>query len=589
MVDACAEGLQLWKLAAEFFKDIPLADLRAKMLLTNLERFGEIIFSKPEVAELDAGIDHVPNLRVLLAGMSDETSLRKVVDVDMVAHVAVERLDGAAMSQARATSAVAPAPAWSPAPSIPSQSESTSQTEPAPQAMLQAEPQAEPRQSAPRAGGPVADTVRVDTAKLDSLLNAAGELVITKARIAQLAESFTTYLRLMDAGLAEVLGGDGATDARRVERRKEATERWMELFRKTQHEAQNLRDAAIVLHRHAGLVQDVSMQMRMVPIGPLFQRFHRLVRDVSKQRGKSAKLLLEGESTELDKKLIDELTDPLTHMIRNSVDHGLEEPAERVAAGKAEQGTIRLDAYHEGGQICIRIRDDGKGLSVKRIREKIVENNLLPRAEAEKLSDAEAIQYIFRPGFSTAAQVTNISGRGVGMDIVSSKIAELKGKVEVETVAGEGTTFVIRLPLTLAMIQGLLVEIGGAKYAIPLESVREIVDIRAGGLRRVQGKGLVIFIREQVVPVVDLGQSVGIRTPPGGCKEETRGVVTKGAGELFIIPVDRVIGEEEIVVKGLSSEFSAVKGISGATILGDGSIALIFDIPSVGELCGVRR
>ena len=219
---------------------------------------------------------------------------------------------------------------------------------------------------------------------------------------------------------------------------------------------------------------------------------------------------------------------------------------------------------------------------------KAVENGLLSRAEADKLPEADMIQFIFRPGFSTAAQVTNISGRGVGMDIVKSKITELKGKVDVETAPGKGTTFVIRLPLTLAMIQALLVEIGGAKYALPLESVREIVALRPDELHHIQGKGLVIFIREQPVSVVNLGRGVKIRNADT-LNGEAKGVVAKGAGESFIIPVERVIGEEEIVVKGLSSEFASVKGISGATILGDGSIALIFDIPMIGELCGGRR
>jgi two-component system chemotaxis sensor kinase CheA len=338
----------------------------------------------------------------------------------------------------------------------------------------------------------------------------------------------------------------------------------------------------VVLHRHTSDLQASVMRIRMVPIGPLFQRFHRLVRDLARDRDRQARLETAGEATELDKRLIDELADPLTHLIRNAVDHGLEPPEARRAAGKPEQGTVRLEAFHEGGQICIRVRDDGKGLDAERIRAKAVRNGLCTAEAAERLGPAETYALIFEPGFSTAESVTNISGRGVGMDIVRSKVNELKGRIEIESTPGQGTAFTIRLPLTLAMIDALLVEVGGGRYALPLESVREIVELAPGEIHPVEGKGEAICLRENVIALVDLEHTVGLAPlrRGDGC---VRAVVTKGGRETMALAVDRVIGDEEIVVKPLSPEFESVQGVSGATVLGDGGIALILDVETIGE------
>ena len=231
-----------------------------------------------------------------------------------------------------------------------------------------------------------------------------------------------------------------------------------------------LRDTSVDLHRHTSAMQNEVMRTRMVPVGPLFNRFHRLVRDVSRQRGREAALLIDGAHTELDKRLVDALADPLTHLIRNSVDHGLESPDERIIADKEMEGIVRLSARHHGGAICIEVSDDGRGIDANRIARKAVEKQLVAEEDLVGLSDQEKIQFIFAPGFSTAAQVTDISGRGVGMDIVRSSIEALKGTISVRTELGRGTTFVIQVPLTLAMIDALLVELlGGGCYAFPLE------------------------------------------------------------------------------------------------------------------------
>jgi two-component system chemotaxis sensor kinase CheA len=322
------------------------------------------------------------------------------------------------------------------------------------------------------------------------------------------------------------------------------------------------------------------MKIRMVPIGPLFQRFHRLIRDLCKERDRKAKLVTSGEGTELDKKLIDELTDPLMHLIRNSVDHGLESPEDRIKAGKSEEGEVALDAYHEGGQICVRVRDNGKGLDVNKIKKKAIKNGIVTEAVAERMPDEDAYGLIFQPGFSTAETVTNISGRGVGMDIVKSKVEELKGKIEIQSQKGQGCTFIIRLPLTLAMIDALLVNIGKTRYAFPLESVCEIVEVAPEDIRTVEGKGEVIFLRNNVISFLDLEDVIDLdRLKKKG--QSLRAVVAGTGKSPVAIAVDSVIGEEEVVVKALTEEFENVVGISGATVLGDGGIGLILDVDSI--------
>jgi two-component system chemotaxis sensor kinase CheA len=295
-----------------------------------------------------------------------------------------------------------------------------------------------------------------------------------------------------------------------------------------------------------------------------------------------------GDATELDKKLIDEIGDPLTHLIRNGIDHGMESPDERAQAGKVRQGTVQLEAFHQGSVICIKVSDDGRGLSVERIRNKAIERGLVTAEAAARMSHEEIYQFIFLPGFSTAAQVTNISGRGVGMDIVKSKVMALKGKIAISSDPGKGASFTISLPLTLAMIDSLLVKIGNDRFAFPLDCVREIVEVSADEVRTVEGKGRVIFLRDQVISLLDLNRVVGI-SPLSSTSGLVRAVITKGGAETLAIAVDQVIGDEEIVVKPLGQQFTKVRGLSGATVLGDGGIALILDIHGIHDLTHVRH
>ncbi len=532
-----AAGRPLWKLRVALTTDAPLADLRMGMILTNLGKVATILLARPTLEELERGLRDVPPLCVLFASSQPLKQLVEAISCDYVRDWAMDPL---AVADERPAVAVAASEGRA-------------------------------------AGASAVDTVRVDAARLDHLLNTAGELVITKARLAQQVETLMHLLDGVDLrSLEQLIANGGGVGGGRLAN-------GVASLRRAQDEVRHTRDTTLDLHRHTSAMQNSVMQARMVPIGPLFQRFHRLVRDLCKENGREAKLILSGEATELDKKLIDEIGDPLTHLIRNGVDHGLESADERQAAGKPRGGTIHLEAFHQGGMICIRVRDDGRGLVMERIRAKAIERGLVTAEAAMRLSAAEVYQFIFLPGFSTAAAVTSISGRGVGMDIVKSKIAALKGKVDITSDPGRGACFTISLPLTLAMIDSLLVRIGDARFAFPLDSVREIVEINRQEVRSIEGKGRVIFLREQVITLLDLQKVLGVSALTGPT-DTVRAVITKGGGETLAIAVDQVIGDEEIVVKPLPPDFATVRGLSGATVLGDGGVALILDLHGVQEL-----
>lgn len=544
LLEASARGETIWEVDVRLQAGAPMADLRCRLILKNLVALGRVVASSPTDAELAEAAENAGRLRVLFTTACEEETVRQAVEIDQVARArwVQLRMEAPAKTAENASS------------------------------------------GSGNGAGVVSDTVRVETERLDSLLNASGELLIAKSGIAGLADQLNMQLMEADIrGLESLLvaarrSGNTGLNADRLNR----LERWVGQVAQIQECSDNLRNAVIALHRHAGQIQHGVMKMRMVPVGPLFQRYQRIVRDVCKARERRARLVLKGETTELDKKLVDELSDPLTHMVRNSVDHGLESPQQRVAAGKPEEGTVSLEAFHEGGRICIRISDDGQGLNVERIRAKAIEKGIVTSAAAERMSEVEAMQLIFLPGFSTAEKVTDISGRGVGMDIVRNKVMQLKGTVDVTSVAGQGATFTIRLPLTLAMIDALLVGFRDARYAVPLETVREIIEIPAGDIHEVQGHGRMIDVRGRVIPYVELPEALGI----DGARLDgdlRRCLITRTAGCPLALAVDRVFRQEEIVVKPLTDEFAGITGISGATILGDGGVALILDMEALGQ------
>ena len=373
-------------------------------------------------------------------------------------------------------------------------------------------------------------SVRVASEKLDQLVNLVGELVTVQARLTQMVSEST------DSGLEAV--------------------------------AEEVESLTWELRENA-------FSIRMIPIETTYRRIKRLVRDLSRELGQEVELITEGSETELDKNVIEKLTDPLMHLIRNSVDHGIESPEERLQAGKPEKGTVRLSATNSGADVVIRVQDDGRGLDSEAIRKKALEKGLIS-TEAD-LTNADIFSLIFAPGFSTANQVTNISGRGVGLDVVKRSAEELRGTLAVESVPGEGTTFIIRLPLTLAIIDGLLVNVAGEKYIVPLSIVEECVFLTKETVGGSHGRRI-IRLRGEIVPYVSMREWFDVQGDPPDIQQVV--VVREGERRIGLL-LDHVIGEHQTVIKSLGKVYRNVDGVSGATILGDGTISLILDVPRI--------
>jgi two-component system chemotaxis sensor kinase CheA len=318
------------------------------------------------------------------------------------------------------------------------------------------------------------------------------------------------------------------------------------------------------------------MKIRMVPVEQLFRRFPRMVRDVARQCGRDVQLVISGQDTDLDKSILDTIAEPLTHLVRNAVGHGIEKPEDRKKAGKPVQGSIRLDAYHQGNQVIVEVRDDGRGIDSQRVKTKAIELGLVTADEANRLSEAEILDFVFRPGFSTADEITEIAGRGVGLDVVQSVVRRMKGTVHIETQHGQGTTFRLKLPLTLAIIKALLFRVEHRLYAIPLNAVAEIARSTESEVHRVDNYE-VLQLRNQVLPLVRLGRAME--------NDEHRHkifvlVIRAGERKLGLL-VDSLEGEEELVIKALDDQTVATDLVSGASILGDGRVVLILNLAAV--------
>jgi len=389
-----------------------------------------------------------------------------------------------------------------------------------------------------------AGSVRVAIDKIDGLIDLVGELVITQAMLDQFREDFDiSRLAMLQHGLAQ-------------------------------------------LARHTRSLQESVMGIRMLPIGSVFNRFPRLVRDLSQKLGKQVKLDLVGEHTELDKTVLEKIGDPLVHLVRNAIDHGLEIPEKRRAAGKGDVGTLRLEAFHRGGSIVVEISDDGAGLNREAIIAKALQKGLIK--SGENLSDEAVGELIFQPGFSTAAVTTDLSGRGVGMDVVRRNVVDLGGNVAIQSRPGNGTTFTITLPLTLAIIDGLRAAVGGECYIVPLVSIVESVQLRADAVRSVTGGGELFRFRGEYLPIVRLHQQFGC----AGARqqiEEGLVIVVEADGTQIGLFVDELVGQQQAVVKSLEANYRRVDGISGATILADGSVALIVDVAGLIRLQSRRK
>lgn len=329
------------------------------------------------------------------------------------------------------------------------------------------------------------------------------------------------------------------------------------------------------LSRITSELQKTAMSMRMVPIRQTFQKMTRLVRDLSKKSGKLVDLVMEGEETEIDRNMVDSIYDPLVHMMRNSVDHGVQKAAEREAVGKPGKGTVKLSAYHKGGNIIIEIHDDGQGLNTDKIRAKAIERGLM--SASDNVTDHEVNNMIFLAGFSTADQITDVSGRGVGMDVVKKGVEKLRGKVELISTPGEGTQFLMRLPLTLAIIDGIIVRVGQERYIIPTIAIQESMRPRLENYNTVQGQGETLMVRDTLIPIIRLNHVFDVEN---SCTEITSGiaVVVENEGRHRALLVDELLGKQEVVIKSLGGYLKDIKGLAGGTILGDGRVGLILDL-----------
>ena len=415
------------------------------------------------------------------------------------------------------------------------------------------------------ASAPAAESssIRVGVEKVDQIINLVGELVITQAMLAQGVQSVQ--------GMESVEGGH----ARRLEMLRAGLEQ---------------------LERNTRALQEAAMAMRMMPVSTVFHRFPRVVRDVAARLGKEVELKLVGEATELDKGLVERIVDPLTHLVRNSLDHGLEAPAERIARGKPLKGTLTLSASHQGGNVVIEVSDDGRGLDRERILAKARERGIVL---GEHPSDAEVWGLIFEAGFSTAERLTEVSGRGVGMDVVRSNIVGLGGRVEIHSEAGVGTRMTVRLPLTLAILDGMSVACGGETFIVPLALIVESLRPARDAIRTLAGQGRVLQLRGRYLPLLSLRELLGLDAPAAagedpaahgdGGDEEGIVIVIDSEETRLALRVDALLGQHQVVIKSLETHYRKVPGISGATIMGDGRVALILDAAGLGRLASRQR
>ena len=409
---------------------------------------------------------------------------------------------------------------------------------------------AAPRETQPAKGeasskkaGAGGDSIRVSVNKVEELINLVGELVIANSMVQQAFASGRDDRSLLEEALAG-------------------------------------------MERTTRQLQEEVMGVRMMPIANVFRRFPRIVRDLASQLGKSVHIEMAGEDTELDKQVIEEIGDPLTHLVRNAVDHGLESPAERLAAGKSEEGRIDLRAFHEGGNVIVEIADDGRGIDAARVRQKALSLGLITADEA--LTDDQAYQLIMKPGFSTAEKITDVSGRGVGMDVVKRNVEALNGNVTISSVRGQGSCFRIKLPLTMAILDGLALRLGEDVYVLPLLSVIESLRPQPSQLVHVAGSNELLMVRGEPVPLLHLHRLFGVETQiTDPC--EGLVVMVEHQGRKYGVLVDELLGQLQVVMKSLEANYRRVEGVSGATILGDGRVALIIDIPGLVRVAFDRQ
>ena len=640
-----AEDDAVVRIVVGFRAGLPLADLKAQLIVSRLTAFGQIRSCDPP---LDALVDEgsLSRLEIQLVTGAGVDDLRSAADVEGVDSIDVaggeyrtaDKVRGKqsdeGVSEDDGPEKSADPGADAPIDYVDPPDSGAGLPEPATVEAAKDEvgkEQVSVDAAAKDGSAPkVAGTMRVNIDRLDHLMNLAGELVVNRARFVQISEQIspddrkatsTNRIREFCDNLRQTIDGFSGEAFDHDDRQSllgqlrsglQLMDEHARSWEKNRHHFEEYGEAIDQLSRVSQGLQQGVLDTRMVPVGPLFNRFKRVVRDLSKERGKQVNLQIRGEKTELDKRMIDELVDPLVHLVRNSIDHGLESPQQRVEVGKPEVGTITLEAVHSGNNVFVHVRDDGRGIDVDKIKSKLVGNRVLSETAAAELSREQALDYIWHPGFSTAKEITDISGRGVGMDVVQNRVRQLNGNIEVESVPLQGTHFRIRLPLTLAIINCLLVRLRGVVFSMPIDDVREIVSVRANDVVSVQGRRA-FEVRGEFVPLVeigdifawhdvDYGHGIGQRqgvddereVDPAHEAESDHGggrhedpvaidpsfdvVILRASGKVMGLRVNELLGSQDMVIKSLSENFVDIRGLSGASILGDGRVSLMLDI-----------
>ncbi|MGE5578297.1 MAG: chemotaxis protein CheW [Syntrophothermus sp.] len=520
-------GQTAYHVSVRLMENCALKSARAYLVLRRMEENGEVIKTFPPSEELEAEkFDH--SFAVLyLTALAEKEIEAELMSVSEVTEVKVAAFDPENYQQASSKEATENGEEIAGSPREEAAKTVSAATEVAAAKIANGHKPADTN-----GNRNIRQTIRVDIEKLDSLMNLVGELVINRSRLAQIGVA--AKVAVLNEGIEE-------------------------------------------LARITTELQGVVMKARMVPIDQVFNRFPRMVRDLAHELGKEIDLIIEGGETELDRTVVDEIGDPLVHLLRNAIDHGIESPDVRNQLHKPAAGQVRLTARHEGNQVVVQLSDDGRGIDLEKVRAKAVSTGLLSADEANEIDVDDLMGFLFHAGFSTADKITEISGRGVGLDVVKSKIQALNGSVSVESEFGKGSVFTIKLPLTLAIIQALLVKLGDNEvYALPLENIEEIVNVHEDAIRTIQHQEHLLF-RGQVIPIFRLARL--FETPkPEEPKPYLNVVVVRTGNKRYGLVVDQLIGQQEVVIKSLDSMFSQARGFAGATILGDGKVALILDV-----------
>lgn len=516
LMKATEEGYYCFKLQIDLNPNCMLKSARAFIIFNTLEKDSEILKSNPSVEDIEDEKFNTSFELIIITKLDEQAIKEKIINISEVENVFIEKIDVDTLGAISQTIMTNDGP-------------------------LDALTQNDMDHEDEKGGGnnhskkpKLGKTVRVDIDRLDNLMNLVSELIITRSRLQDI----------------DALG-----------------------------KRHNMNEAIEYLERITTNLHDAVMKVRMVPIERVFNRFPRMVRDLSKELGKEISLMMSGEETEVDRTVIDEIGDPLIHLIRNSIDHGIEDPETRKKYGKSEVGVVKLKAYPDGNSVVIEVEDDGEGIDIEKVKKKAIQKGLATSEQCESMDDKEIVNFLFKSGFSTAEKISDISGRGVGLDVVKTKIESLGGIVEIQTTRFRGSKFTIRLPLTLAIIQALLVNIGLEKYAIPLNSIKEIVTIQAKDIRKIQHQEIVLY-RNTTLPILRLDEILEVKDKTPDETHLTVVVVKKGDKTAGLI-VDNLIGQQEIVIKSLGKFLAGIKIIAGATILGNGQVALIIDTNSL--------